>query len=178
MPVWHGMSAHFGQSNRLGRLVAACVAIAGATACSNDSPTVDINAQQTLTLADTITGSGQLSELRQRRAAWLLRRIDDYRFQLQISCFCGAEITRPVVIEVHGGAITRVEDLATGKPVADVSAYPTITKLFDAAIDERSRGGSVSVTYDRTLGIPARLELGTIANDAGTQYFLSNLVRL
>jgi hypothetical protein len=172
------MSAHFAQTDRLVRLITACVAIAGAAACSNDSPTADINAQQALTLGDTITGSGQLAELQQHRAAWLLRRIDDYRFQLQMSCFCGAEITRPVVIEVRGGAITKVEDLATGRPVTDLSAYPTITKLFDAAIDERVRGGSVSVAYDGTLGIPVRLELGTIANDAGTQYFLSNLVRL
>jgi len=168
----------FAQSNRLVRLAAAFVAIAGAVACSDDSPTADLKAQQALTLGDTITGSGQVSELQQHRAAWLLRGIDDYRFQLQISCFCGAEITRPVVIEVHGGAIATVEDLATGRPVADVSAYPTITKLFDAAIDERSRGGNVSVAYDRTLGIPVRLELGTIANDAGAQYFVSDLVRL
>ena len=113
------MSAHFAQSNRLVRLAAACVAIAGAVACSDDSPTADPNAQMALTLGDTITGSGQLSELQQHRAAWLLRGIDDYRFQLQISCFCGAEITRPVVIEVHGGAIATVEDLATG------SRWPT-----------------------------------------------------
>ena len=172
------MSANFAQSKRLVRLFAAWVVIGGAAACSDDSPTADLNAQQALTHADTVTGSGQLSELQQHRAAWLLRRIDDYRFQLQISCFCGAEITRPVAIEVRGGAITKVEDLATGRPVAQVSAYPTITKLFDAAIDERSRGGSVSVAYDRTLGIPVRLEVGTLANDAGTLYLVSNLVGL
>jgi hypothetical protein len=162
----------------LARLVAACVAIAGVVACSGGSPTADFNALQTLALTDTVTGSGQLSELQQRRAAWLLRAIDDYRFQLQISCFCGAEITRPVIIEVRGGAIAKVEDLATGRAVPDLSAYPTVTKLFDDAIDERSRGGSVSVAYDRTLGIPVRLEVGTLANDAGIMYLLSNLAGL
>ena len=172
------MSTHLTHCHRLARLAAACVAIAGAVACSDDSPTADLSAQMALTLGDTISGSGQVSELQKHRAAWLSRGIDDYRFQLQINCFCGGEITRPVVVEVRGGAIAMVEDLATGRSVADVSAYPTITKLFDAAIDERTRGGSVSVAYDRTLGIPVRLELGTIANDAGIQYFLSNLVRL
>jgi hypothetical protein len=172
------MNAHFVQSHRPLRLIAACIAIGGAVACADDSPTADLSAQQSLALGDTLTGSGQLSELRQHRAAWLLRGINDYRFQLQISCFCVAEITRPVVIEVRGGEITKVEDLATGRPVADVSPYPTITKLFDAAIAKRSGGGNVSVAYDRTLGIPVRLEIGTIANDAGTLYFLSNLVRL
>jgi hypothetical protein len=178
MPVWQDMSAYAAQTNRLVRLIAACAAIAGVVACSDDSPTLDINAQQTLALGDTIAGSGQLAELQQHRAAWLLRKIDDYRFQLQISCFCRSAITRPVVIEVRGGTVTKVEDLETGTAVSDVSAYPSITKLFDAAIDERSRGGSVSVAYDRTLGIPVRLEVGTIANDAGVQYFLSDLVRL
>jgi Family of unknown function (DUF6174) len=172
------MSAPFAQSNRVVRLVAACVAIAGAVACSDDSPTADPNAQLALTLRDTITGSGQLSELQQHRAAWLLRGIGDYRFQLQISCFCGSEITRPVVVEVRGGAIATVEDLATGKPVADKSAYPTITTLFDAAIAKRSGGGTVSVAYDRTLGIPMRLEVGTLANDAGILYLIGSLVRL
>ena len=172
------MSAHLAASIRLAGLIAAGVAIAGALACSDDSPTADLPVQQSLALGDTVTGSGQLAELQQHRAAWLLRGIDDYRFQLQISCFCGAEITRPVVIEVRAGEITKVEDLASGKPVADISAYPTITMLFDAAIDMRSGGGNVSVAYDRTLGIPVRLEVGTIANDAGTQYFLSHLVPL
>jgi hypothetical protein len=34
------------------------------------------------------------------------------------------------------------------------------------------------VTYDRALGFPVRLEIGTIANDAGTLYFLGELTRL
>lgn len=172
------MSAHLTQSNRLLRLVAACVAIGGAVACSDSTPGTGLRAQQSITLADTIAGSGELSELQEHRAAWLSHGIDDYRFQLQISCFCGAEITRPVLIDVHGGAIAKVQDLETGRPVTDVSAYPTISKLFDAAIAERSRGGYVSVAYDRTLGIPVRLEVGTLANDAGTLYLVSSLARL
>jgi hypothetical protein len=106
------------------------------------------------------------------------RGIADHRFQLQISCFCGSEITRPVLVEVRGGAVSRVLDLETGKPVANNYAYPTVTKLFDDAIAERSRGGNVSVAYDQTSGIPARLEVGTIANDAGVLYYLSALIRL
>jgi uncharacterized protein DUF6174 len=172
------MSAHFAQSNRLLRLVAACVAIGGAVACSDDTPGIGLKPQQAITAGDTVTGSGDLSELQAHRAAWLAHGIDDYRFQLQISCFCGGQITRPVVIEVRGGAITKVQDLETGNAVPDMSAYPTITKLFDGAIAERSGGGYVSVAYDRTLGIPVRLEVGTLANDAGTLYLVSSLVRL
>jgi len=172
------MSAHFAQSNRLLRLVAVGVAIGGAVACSDGTPETGLKPQQAITAGDTITGSGELSELREHRAAWLSHEIDDYRFQLQISCFCGGQITRPVVIEVRGGAIAQVQDLETGHPVTDVSAYPTITKLFDAAIAERSGGGYVSVAYDRTLGIPVRLEVGTLANDAGILYLVTSLARL
>jgi hypothetical protein len=172
------MSTRFMQWNRLVRLVTVCVAIGGVVACSDDTPGIGLKPQQGITAGDSITGSGDLSELRERRAAWLAHGIDDYRFQLQISCFCGAQITRPVVIEVRGGAIATVQDLETGNPVADVSAYRTITKLFDAAIAERSGGGYVSVAYDRTLGIPVRLEVGTLANDAGILYLVSSLVRL
>ena len=172
------MSAHFAQSNRLLRVVAVCVAMVGAVACSDDTPGIGVKAQQAITPGDTITGSGEVSELRAHRAGWLSHRIDDYRFQLQISCFCGGQITRPVVIEVRGGAIAKIQDLETGHPVTDVSPYPTITKLFDAAIAERSGGGYVSVAYDRTLGIPVRLEVGTLANDAGILYLVTSLARL
>ncbi len=178
MSVWQGMITHSTRSHRLAWLVAASLAIAGTASCADDSPTTALGAHQVLLPGDTITGSGQLSELQQRRAAWVARGIADYRFQLQISCFCGSEITRPVLVEVRGGAVSRVLDLETGKPVANDYAYPTVTKLFDDAIAERSRGGNVSVAYDQTLGIPARLEVGTIANDAGVLYYLSALIRL
>ena len=177
MSVWQGMSAHFAKSNRLPWLVAGCLAIAG-VGCSDDSPATGLGAQQVLLPSDTIPGTGQLSELQQRRAAWVARGITDYRFQLQISCFCGGDITRPVLIEVRDGAVAKVWDLETGRPVANTALYPTITRLFDAAIAKRANGGNVSVAYDQALGIPVRLEVGTIANDAGVLYYLSALMRL
>ena len=106
------MNTHFAQSSRLLRLVGACIAIGGAVACSDNTPGIGLKPQQGITAGDSITGSGDLTELRERRAAWLAHGIDDYRFQLQISCFCGAQITRPVVIEVRGGAIATVQDLS------------------------------------------------------------------
>jgi hypothetical protein len=164
--------------SRLPWLIPACLAMAGAAGCSDDSPATGLGAQQVVVPRDTITGSGQLSELQERRAAWVARGITDYRFQLQISCFCAGDITRPVLVEVRGGSVTKVWDLQTGKPVAITAAYPTITKLFDDAIAKRSGGGNVSVAYDQALGIPIRLEVGTIANDAGILYHLSAVIRL
>ena len=141
-----------------------------ATACADDSPS-GLGKQLSVS-GDTIVGTGQLAELQQRRAAWVARGIDDYRVELRISCFCGGDITRPVLVEVRNGVVSKVWDLETAKPVANLEPYPTITALFDKAIAERSRGGHVSVAYDRQLGFPARLEVGTVANDAGVLYFL------
>jgi len=160
---------------------AAAVAAAAtitAAACTNSSNPADLGKQELSVSADTIVGTGQLSELQQRRAAWIARGIVDYRVELGISCFCGSDIRRPVLVEVRANAVSKVWDLETGKAVADLTRYPTITELFDAAIAERSRGGHVSVAYDRALGFPARLEVGTIANDAGTLYFLAELTVL
>jgi uncharacterized protein DUF6174 len=167
------------QRRRAGSLVVAALVAIAATACADatDSAT-GLRTNQVSVPGDTVPGTGQLSELQQKRAAWVARGITNYRFELRISCFCAGDITRPVLVEVRGGAVSKVWDLETVNPVRDVSPYKTITALFDAAIAERSRGGNVSVAYDRTFGIPIRLEVGTIANDAGVLYLLGGLVRL
>ena len=153
-------------------LAVAIAATASALACSNGSTPSGLGTQQLSVSADTVTGTGQLNELQERRAAWIARGIADYRVQLRISCFCVGNITRPVLVEVRRGAVSKVWDLETSTLVADISPYPTITALFDKAIAMRTGGGNVSVAYDRANSIPARLEVGTIANDAGTLYFL------
>ena len=154
------------------RLLAA-LSVLAVVACSENTTPAGLGTQQLSVAGDTVVGSGQLSELKQRRAAWVARGINDYQFQLRISCFCIPDFTRPVLIEVRGGAVARVWDLETARPVTTVSSYPTITTLFDRAVAERSReGGYVSVAYDATYGFPARIEIGTLANDAGTLYLL------
>ena len=159
-------------------LVIAGAATAGILACSNSSDPSGLGTKQLSVTADTVTGTGELNELQQRRAAWVARGVADYRVQLSISCFCAGTITRPVLIDVRRGAVSKVWDLETSKLVADMTPYPTITGLFDRAIEKRSGGGNVSVTYDKANGIPSRLEIGTIANDAGTLYFLGGFSAL
>ena len=156
--------------------VLAALSIAATAACaSNDTTPSGLGATQLNISADTVKGTGNLSELQQRRAAWLARGIDDYRFQLQITCFCGGDIRRPVLVEVRDGAVAKVWDLETARAVTDLSLYPSITKLFDMAVAQASGGNHVSVAYDREFGIPARIEIGTLANDAGTLYTLADL---
>ena len=147
-------------------------------ACSSNSSPSGLGTQQLSVSGDTIVGTGQLTELQQKRDAWVARGINNYRVELRISCFCIEEMRRPVQIEVRNGAVAKVLDLETAKPVSDMSRYPTITQLFDSAIEMRSGGGNVSVAYDKELGYPARLEIGTIANDAGTLYYLGAITKL
>ena len=154
------------------------VATTAALACRESSIPSGLGVNQITVATDTVTGNGQLNELQERRAAWIAQGIDDYRVQLHISCFCAGDITRPVLVEVRRGAVAKVWDLETAKPVTNLDGYPTITKLFDMAVAQRSQGGNVSVAYDRPLGFPVRLEIGTVANDAGTLYFLGELSRL
>jgi hypothetical protein len=163
---------------RLRTYLLALVATTAAFACPESSVPSGLGVNQITVPTDTVTGSGQLNELQQRRAAWIAQGIDDYRVQLSISCFCGGDIRRPVLVEVRRGAVSKVWDLETAKPVTNLEPYPSITTLFDRAITERSQGGNVSVAYDGGLGFPVRLEIGTIANDAGTLYFLGELTRL
>jgi hypothetical protein len=159
-------------------VLAASITALAVAACANDDRPTGLGTKSLTIGTDTIPGTGQLAELQQRRAAWVARGITDYRVQVEKSCFCVSDITRPVLIEVRGGAVSKVWDLETAQPVSNTSLYPTITGLFDAAIAERSRGGNVSVSYDASLGTPARLEIGTVANDAGVQYFLSGIMRI
>ena len=165
-------------SARLRTYLLALVATTAAFACQEAPAPSGLGVNEIAVPTDTVSGSGQLNELQQRRAAWIAQGIDDYRVQLRISCFCAGDITRPVLVEVRRGAVTKVWDLETAKPVANLEPYPSITTLFDRAVAERSQGGNVSVAYDGALGFPVRLEIGTIASDAGTLYFLGELTRL
>jgi hypothetical protein len=157
-------------------IVALSIAAAFTGACANSDTTPSgLGTTQLSVSGDTIVGTGELAELQQRRAAWIARGIDDYRIQLQIVCFCAGDIRRPVLLEVRGGEVSKVWDMETARPVTALSSYPSVTKLFDLAIAERSGGGYVSVVYDKALGIPTRIEIGTLANDAGTMYVLGEL---
>jgi len=100
--VWLAMNSLY----CIGKRVVWRSVLAGATAalvaCSDD-PTSGLGTPLVATPRNAVPGTGQLAELEQRRADWIARGITDYRFQLQITCFCGGDITRPVLIEVREG---------------------------------------------------------------------------
>ena len=163
---------------RLPYLAAAILATGVGLACANASRITGLGTPNIALTRDTLPGTGELTELQQHRAAWVALGINDYRFQMQATCFCGGDFIRPVLIEVRGGVVSKVWDLQTTKPIADKRLFPTITTLFDDAIAERSRGGRVRVTYNRASGIPVWLEVGTLENDAGVGYRVGGFIAI
>lgn len=101
-------------------------------------------------------------ELRQNRRRWAAQNIANYRYTLQINCFCLPEVRQPVVIEVRNGKRTSITPVQSGLPVnaSYFRRYDTIPKLFNviqAAINDKA--DSISVTYDPALGYPTQISI-------------------
>lgn len=116
----------------------------------------------TLPLLSSCSGGGHSDSptadaLRRNRAVWAARNVPAYRYTLQVSCFCGPDTTRPVTIEVRGGAATSRTYADDGTPAnPDTFArYDTMEKIFaviQAAIDQRA--ARTDAAYDPAYGYP------------------------
>ncbi|MDB4891005.1 MAG: hypothetical protein JWL61_2860 [Gemmatimonadetes bacterium] len=123
--------------------------------------------------------TGAESDFERARARWTSQRPAAYDYTLRLSCFCGGEVTRAVVIVVRGNLVesrTYADD-GTGVPAQFTGAFPTIDGMFDTiqnAFDHHS--ARVAVTYDPALGYPVSIALDGAINvaDDETSYTLSN----
>jgi hypothetical protein len=104
--------------------------------------------------------------------------MDDYRFVLTRDCFCLGR--GPVVVTVRDGRVAETRDPQTGQPVSTDQAIGvmTIDELFDRIAEAQANGEYTDVEYHPTLGYPTVAEIGTLANDAGTRYHVSDVTRL
>lgn len=126
--------------------------------------------------SDTVAGNGSVVELRAMKEKWATARDGrDYQFNTAVSCFCDEARRRPVIVAVRGSAVTSVLDAETNAS-RPTEQYWTIERLFDMAIEERTHGGRVRVTYSRALGYPVWIEIGTPENDAGSQYVVPSVM--
>lgn len=125
-----------------------------------------------------VTPLAQQSTLDQARARWRAAGITSYRVHVERSCFClGRE---PVDVEVRSGAVTSVRITETGAeaPREQWELRPSVDALF-ARMEAALRAGTeVRAEYHPTLGYPTVAVIGTLANDAGTQYSYSNVTPL
>lgn len=113
------------------------------------------------------------------RAAWAALEIRDYRFDFERQCFCVREAVEPVTIDVRSGEIAAVRSRSTGDEilVSDMVQWHTVEELFRLIEEAEAEGQDVRVEYD-TLGYPRRIEIGSLAADAGVIYTISRLERL
>lgn len=112
------------------------------------------------------------------RRRWAQQQMDDYRFVFSRECSCLGR--GPMVVTVRDGRVVEARDPQTGQPLpADPAVgVMTIDELFDRIAEARENGEYTDVEYHPTLGYPTVAEIGTLANDAGVRYHLSDVQRL
>ncbi|HEY0016985.1 MAG TPA: DUF6174 domain-containing protein [Longimicrobium sp.] len=110
-----------------------------------------------------------------QRQVWERQDIDDYRYVYGRACFC---VDLPLVsVRVRDGQVVDVRVASTGRPL-DRDRWdeiPTVDQVFDFIAQAEARDEAADVKYHPTLGYPMRVMLGTLANDAGVNYYLDGL---
>ena len=114
----------------------------------------------------------------QNQQRWIAQDIRDYRYQLQVLCFCPPDITKPVIIEVRNAEPVAVTDVTSGAPVDTdyFDNYNTINKMFATIQDAFDRDAyKVTVSYHQ-LGYPTNIYIDFIqlAADDEITYIISN----
>jgi hypothetical protein len=126
--------------------------------------------------ANAAPGASANDEPAQSPAAlWESQAVDDYRYKLQVGCFCLVDVTRPVIVEVKDGqvaSITYAEDGTAADP-ALFERYDSIDKLFaiinEAEAQEPAR---LDVTYDEATGVPQSVVIDISEQMADEELYL------
>jgi hypothetical protein len=108
-------------------------------------------------------------------ALWESQAIEDYRYTLQVGCFCLVDVTRPVVVKVKDGqvaSITYADDGTAADPTL-FERYDTIDKLF-AIINEAEaqQPARLDVTYDEATGAPQSIVIDISEQMADEELYL------
>jgi hypothetical protein len=110
------------------------------------------------------------------RELWERQGIDDYRYTYSVVCFCPQR--GPVQVTVRDGRIAEVQNNAQSdaRVAGDAQLQVlTVDELFDRIEEAQANGTYTKVEYHPSLGYPLSTEIGTLANDAGTQYLIADL---
>jgi hypothetical protein len=93
---------------------------------------------------------------------WTAKQLNNYRYIARISCFCGEEVTEPILVEVHNGALASIIYINGKSPVTITSfnELRTIEDVFDIIRNATQEGADhISVTYDATYGFPSEIHI-------------------
>jgi hypothetical protein len=111
------------------------------------------------------------------RQLWNRQGIDDYRYVYSVVCFCPDR--GPLRVIVRNGQVAQVETTDPNARVGQqLQVVLTVDDVFDRIEEARENGTFTEVEYHPTLGYPVSAEIGTLANDAGVRYLISDLVPL
>lgn len=114
------------------------------------------------TPAATIQLGAIANELQQNQQLWAAQKITNYRYTLQINCFCLPEVRQPVVIEVRNGKRISITPVQSGLPVnaSYFRRYDTIPKLFNVIKTAiKDKADNISVTYNPALSYPTSISI-------------------
>jgi hypothetical protein len=120
----------------------------------------------TAILAGCTASTGPGGEFDAARQRWDELGPADYRMTITRSCECLPEMTGPVRVEVHRGVVATRQYVATGDavPAELADLFPTVPGLFAIVEDaRRRRAPRMEVTFDPTLGFPARISVDYVA---------------
>ncbi|HKI55127.1 MAG TPA: DUF6174 domain-containing protein [Anaerolineales bacterium] len=122
-----------------------------------------------LVLTLTACSSGGGTELSRNQQKWQDANIPNYRFTLNVGCFCAFRSQMPATVEVQDGEVVSIvgadgETISTTDPLNEyVLEYATIDRLFAELNSDSVQGADkLTVTYDPTYGFPSEISIDFI----------------
>jgi hypothetical protein len=117
------------------------------------------------------------AEAKQAWYRWQEQGIDDYSYQLGVSCFCPRFSARVVV---EGGRVVQVGDKPAGTSKELIGfgrLEPTIDNAFVLLGHAQQRADAVTVSFDDTTGAPTNIyvDYSTNGSDDEVSYDLDSL---
>ncbi|HEU0051744.1 MAG TPA: DUF6174 domain-containing protein [Longimicrobium sp.] len=116
------------------------------------------------------------AEAAAHRRTWEAARPAAYVFTYERMCFCVGPRGR-VIVEVRGNEIVgaRFAEGGAAVPREEWEGLLTVDGAFQRIAEAARSGQALKVEYDATLGYPTRVEIGSLAADAGINYILGDL---
>ena len=134
----------------------------------------------TLSVILTACSFGSSSDLEKNRQIWQNSGITNYRFILNVGCFCVFRNQMPLTVEVQNGesiSITYPDGTLvaeTDPNYATFASHATIERIF-SELEAGLAGGAdeITVTYDSTRGFPSNIYFDYIKQAVDDELTLS-----
>lgn len=123
--------------------------------------------------------SSNVNTLSTNVSVWEGQNVDSYSYDLQVSCFCFPDMTRPVRVIVSDGvveSVTYIDDGTAADPDLFAS-YSTVEALFERLEMAQSQNPvTFDVTYDAQYGVPqsVAIDIDEMMADEEIYFSVSN----